>query len=159
MVAGAAHLGEDLVKPLEGAVQVYLNPAGSGGDVLSVILRPPPLHKGHPDGAHLGQLVDSFEAVVDGLCEKGGELLIIENFQAAAGGDLADSSGVEAVVVVTVPGLDKNSGVTETLGVHLSPHVVQVDPLAYVSPGVLNCGVSVDIGQLSQTESEKERIS
>ena len=97
--------------------------------------------------------------MVDRLSEKSGEFLIIENFQAAAWGDLANSSGVEAVVVVTVPGLDKYSGVTQTLGVHFSPHVVQVDPLAYVSPGVLNGGVSVYVGQLSQTESEKERIS
>ena len=45
VVAGAAHLGEDLVKPLEGAVQVDLNPAGGGGDVLPVVLRSPALHE------------------------------------------------------------------------------------------------------------------
>ena len=48
MVAGAAHLCEDFVQPLEGAVQVDLNPAGGGGHVLSVVLRAPTLHKGHP---------------------------------------------------------------------------------------------------------------
>ena len=159
VVAGAAHLGEDLVKPLEGTVQVNLNPAWSGGHVLSVVLRPPTLHKGHSDGAHLGQFVDGLKAMVNRLSEKGGELLIVENFQAAARGNLADSSGVEAVVIVAVPGLDEYGGVTETLSVHLSPHVVQVDPLAYMSPGVLDGGVSVYVGQLTQTESEKERIS
>ena len=102
MVAGAAHLGEHLVQPLEGAVQVDLNPAGGGGDVLPVVLRPPALHEGHPDGAHLGQLVHSLEAVVDGLCEEGGELLIIENFEVTARGDLADGGGVPAVPLVTV---------------------------------------------------------
>ena len=36
MVAGAAHLCEDFVQPLQGAVQVDLNPAGSGGHVLEI---------------------------------------------------------------------------------------------------------------------------
>ncbi len=34
MVAGAAHLGEHLVQPLEGTVQVNLYPAGRGRHVL-----------------------------------------------------------------------------------------------------------------------------
>ena len=76
MVAGAAHLGEHLVQPLEGAVQVDLNPAGGGGDVLPVVLRPPALHEGHPDGAHLGQLVHRLEPVVDRLGQQRGELLV-----------------------------------------------------------------------------------
>ena len=159
MVAGAAHLGEHLVQPLEGAVQVDLNPAGGGGDVLPVVLRPPALHEGHPDGAHLGQLVHSLKAVVDGLCEEGGKLLIIENFQAAARRNFADGGGVEAVMVVAVPGLDKYCGVTETLGVHLAPHIVEVDSLPNVSSGVLYGGVPVNIGQLAQTEPGKEMIS
>ena len=70
---------------------------------LSVVFSAPTLHKRHPDGAHLGQLVHSLEAVVDGLSEQSGELLVIENFQTAAGRNLADGGGVEAVVVVTVP--------------------------------------------------------
>ena len=45
VVAGAAHLGQHLVQPLEGAVQVDLNPAGGGGHVLPVVLRSPALHE------------------------------------------------------------------------------------------------------------------
>ena len=48
MVAGTAHLCEDLVQPLQGTVKVDLNPARSRGHVLSVVFCPPTLHKGHP---------------------------------------------------------------------------------------------------------------
>ena len=45
--------------------------------------------------------------------------LVVEYLEAAAGRDLADCGGVEAVVVVAVPGLDEHGGVGEALGVHL----------------------------------------
>ena len=48
VVAGAAHLCEDFVQPLQGAVQVDFYPARSRGHVLSVVFCPPTLHKGHP---------------------------------------------------------------------------------------------------------------
>ena len=60
-----------------------------------MIFRAPTLDKGHPDGAHLGQLVDCLEAMVDRLREKSGKLLVVEDLEAAAGGDLADSGRVE----------------------------------------------------------------
>ena len=60
-----------------------------------MVLSTPTLHERHPDGAHLGQLVDSLEAVVDRLGEESGELLVIENFQTAAWRDLADGGRVE----------------------------------------------------------------
>ena len=80
--------------------------------------------------------------------------MIIEYFEAAAGGNLADSGGVETVVIVTVPRLDKYSRVTEALCIHLSSHVVKVNSFPDMSPGVLYCGVSVDVRELTQTESE-----
>ena len=40
---GRAHLGEHLVQPLQGAVQVDLYPAGGAGDVLPVVLCTPAL--------------------------------------------------------------------------------------------------------------------
>ena len=86
---------------------------------LSVVLSTPALDEGHPDGAHLCQLVNCLEPMGDGLGEEGGELLVVEDLQAAAGRDLADCGGVEAVVVVTVPRLHKYRGVGEALGVHL----------------------------------------
>ena len=60
-----------------------------------MVLRAPALDEGHPDGAHLGQLVHCLEPVVDGLGEECGELLVVEDLEAAAGGDLADSGRVE----------------------------------------------------------------
>ena len=53
MVAGAAHLCEDFVQPLQGAVQVDFYPARSRGHVLSVVFRAPALHEGHPGGKYL----------------------------------------------------------------------------------------------------------
>ena len=41
-----------------------------------MILGPPPLDKGHPDGAHLGQLVHRLKPVVDRLGQQRGELLV-----------------------------------------------------------------------------------
>lgn len=60
---GSPHLGQYLVKPLERPVQLHLDPAGGGSDVLTGVLRPPTLHEGYPEGAHPGQLVDRFKTV------------------------------------------------------------------------------------------------
>ena len=92
-------------------MKVNLNPARGGCDILSVILCPPPLHKTHPkenlchtsadkfveipDGAHLGQFVHGLEAVVDGLREEGGKLLVVEDLETAAWRDLADRGRVK----------------------------------------------------------------
>ena len=121
------HLREDLVKPLEGAIEVDLDPARGGGHVLPVVLGAPPFHEAHPDGAHLGELVDHLEAVVDVLGEEGGELLVVEDLEGAARRDLADGGRVEAVPVVAVAALHEDAAVAEALGVDLTTHVVQVD--------------------------------
>lgn len=107
------------------------------------------------------------------------ELLVVEDLEATSAGDLADSSGVEAVVVVTVAALDKDAGVAQALCVHLPAHVVQVHSwlmettcqsqtphrppspaavnrgptFADVSAGVLDCRVAVDVGQQSEAEA------
>ena len=84
------------------------------------------LDKAHPNGAHLGKLVDGLKAVVDRLGQKLSKLLIVENLEATSTGDLADSGGMEAVVIVTVAALDKNACVTEALCINLPSHIVQV---------------------------------
>lgn len=86
----------------------------------------PYLDEAHPNGTHLGKLIDGLKAVVDWLGQKLSKLLVVENLEATSTGDLADSGGVEAVVVITVTALDKNAGVTEALCVHLPAHIVQV---------------------------------
>lgn len=65
--------------------------------------------------------------MVDRLGQKLSKLLVVENLEATSTGDLADSGGVEAMMVITVTALDKDAGVTEALCVHLSSHIVQVD--------------------------------
>ena len=123
---GRAHLRENLIEPLQGPVQVHLNPAGCACHVLPVILCPPALDKAHADGAHLRELEDSFEAMVDRLAEELRELLVVEDLEAAAGRDLADGGGVEVVVVVALTALHEDAAVAETLRKHLASHVVQV---------------------------------
>ena len=86
----------------------------------------PYLDKTHPDGAHLGQLVDDFKSVVHRLGEQLSEQLVVEDLEAAAAGDLADGGWVEAVLIVAVPALHEDAAVTHTLGIDLSPNVVQV---------------------------------
>ena len=77
-------------------MQVHLDPTRSRRHVLPVVFSAPALDEGHPDGAHLGQLVHRLEAVVDGLGEQGGELLVVEDLQAAARRDLAHCGWVKA---------------------------------------------------------------
>ena len=48
--AGGAHLCEHLVQPLQGPVQVHLDPAGGAGDVLAVVLCSPTLGRGGEGG-------------------------------------------------------------------------------------------------------------
>ena len=48
MVAGRAHLREDVVEPLQRAVQVDLDPARRRGHVLAVVVGAPALHERHP---------------------------------------------------------------------------------------------------------------
>ena len=45
-VVRGAHLCEDLVQPLQGPVQMYLNPAGGAGHVLAVVFGTPALRRG-----------------------------------------------------------------------------------------------------------------
>lgn len=65
--------------------------------------------------------------MVDRLSQKLCKLLVVKDLQAAAAWDLADSGGMEAVVIVAVTALDENAGVTEALGIHLASYVVQVN--------------------------------
>lgn len=85
------------------------------------------LNETHADGAHLGELIDGLKAVVHGLRQQLGKLLVVENLQAAAAGNLAHGRGMEAVVVVTVTALDEDTTVTQTLCVHLPANIVQMD--------------------------------
>ncbi len=58
-------MSENFVQPLQGAVEVNLHPARRVCDGLSAILHPPAFHEADADGAHPGELVDCFKAIVD----------------------------------------------------------------------------------------------
>lgn len=53
--------------------------------------------------------------------------MVVEDFQAAPAGDLADRGGMKAMVVVAVPTLHEDAAVTEALRIHLSSDVIKVD--------------------------------
>lgn len=84
------------------------------------------LDKAHSDGAHLGELIDDLEAVVNGLGQELSKQLVVEDLEAAAAGDLAHCGGMEAVLEITVSALDKDAAVTQTLCVHFATHIVQM---------------------------------
>lgn len=128
--AGAAdawgpHLCEHFVEPLQGAVQVQLDPAGGAGHCLSPVLSSPAFDKAHANGAHPGELVHSLKPLVDRLGEQGSKLLVVEDLQVTSWRNLADCGGVPAIALVTVGALDKDGAVAETLSKHFSSNVVQ----------------------------------
>ena len=104
-----------------------LHPTGRACDVLAMVLCPPALNETHANRAHLRELVHRLEAVVDGLAEQRGELLIVEDLERAARRDLADGRGVEAVVKITVTTLYKYTAVTQALCEYLTPNIVQMN--------------------------------
>lgn len=65
--------------------------------------------------------------MVDGLGQQLSKLLVVENLQAAAAGNLAHSRGMEAMVVVTVTTLDEDTAVAQTFCIHLPTNVIQMD--------------------------------
>lgn len=65
--------------------------------------------------------------MVHGLSQQLREELVVEDLEAAATRNLADSGRVEAVLVVAVPALHEDAAVAHALGVDLTPDVVQVD--------------------------------
>lgn len=66
--------------------------------------------------------------MVDRLGQELGKQLVVEYLEAAAAGNLADSGRMEAMLEVAVAALDKDAAVAEAFGVHLTTHVVQMQP-------------------------------
>lgn len=65
--------------------------------------------------------------MVNRLSQKLRKLLVVKNFEAAAAGNLTDRGRMKAVMKVAVPTLHKYAAVTETLCIHLSANVVQMN--------------------------------
>lgn len=96
------------------------------------------LNEAHANSAHLGELVDGLKAMVDRLCQQFSKFLVVEDLQAAGAGNFTHSGGVKAVVEITVTTLDEDAAVTQTLGIHLSTNVIQVDTWRGAQKGVRN---------------------
>ena len=89
-----------------------LDPTWRASDILPMVLCSPTLHKAHTYGAVFGQLVHCFVPMVDALGQQLSKLLIVEDLQRASGWDFAHRCGMEAMVVITIPALDKDGTVT-----------------------------------------------
>lgn len=64
--------------------------------------------------------------MVNGLSQQLGEKLVVEDLEAAATGNLANSGWVEAMLVVAISALHKDAAVAHTLSIDLSPDIVQM---------------------------------
>lgn len=104
-----------------------------------ILYKPLYLDKTHPDGAHLGEFIHHLKAVIYRLRQQLGKQLVVEDLEAASTRDLADGGGVEAVLVVTVPTLNENTAVAQTLCVHLASDVIQVHTYSRRQKRVSSC--------------------
>lgn len=154
---GRSHLSEHLIQPLQRSIQVNLDPAGSRGDVLSVVFRPPALHEAQANSTHLGQLKNCLVAVCDWLTEHLSKLLVVEDLETAAWWDLAHSGGVEAVVAVAVTTLHENAALWQAFCKHLASYVVQVQTCV-VGRWEVECGSEVEMGWWSVVECGRGRV-
>lgn len=85
------------------------------------------LYKAHANGTHFGKLIDSLKSMVNRLSKQLSKFLVVENLKAASAGDFADSSGVETMMIVAVSALDEDAGVTQTLCIHFTSNIIQMD--------------------------------
>lgn len=89
----------------------------------------PYFNKAHSNSTHLGQLIHHFETMIYWLGQQLGKELVVEDLEAAATGDLADSGWVETMLVVTVTALHKNTAVTDTFSINFATNVVKMNTL------------------------------
>lgn len=146
-------MSEYSVQPLEGSVELQLDPARGGCNILSVVVSPPPLDKTDADNTHLAKFIDCLKSMVDRLSQERGKLLVVEDLQAVVRQDLADSGRVEVVAVVEVSTLDEDAAATHALSKDFTSEVTQVHSLPNVTPSVFYGGVSVNVGQCTQAEA------
>lgn len=148
-----AHLREDLVQPLQGAVEVYLDPTRSRCHILTVVFRTPALNERHSNSTHLSQLVYSFETMIHALRQQLRELSVVEYLERTTRGYLAHGRRVEPVMVIAITTLHENRRVRQTFGIYFAAYVVKMHALSYVTSCVLYGGISVDVAKLSEAES------
>lgn len=60
---------------------------------------------------------------------------------------------MKTMAMIAVSRLYENSRVGQAFGINLASHIGQTHPLSDVAAGVLNGGVPVHVGQLTQTEA------
>jgi len=134
-------------------VEVNLNPTRRRSDILTMVLSAPAFYETHSNGALLGVLVYCFVAVINGLAQEMGKLLIAEDFKSASRWDLADGGGMEAVAVVAIATLHENGRVAQAFCVHLAAYIIQMNAFANVTACVLNGGIAINVRKEAQTKA------
>ena len=108
------------VQPLQGTMQVHLDPAWSSGHSLPVILRPPPLYKAESYHTHPGQLVHSIAVSVHGLSQPVRKVSTIEHQHTTTPWDFAHSCGVSTIATVSTCTLHKDTVLAKGLDIAIT---------------------------------------
>lgn len=105
---------------------MHLNPARRRGNILAMIVGAPTFHEAHPNRAHLGELVYRLKSIKHRLCQKLGELLVVEDLQRTTRTYFTNGAWMEVVVVVAKARLYEYCGLRQALRVNLTGHVLQM---------------------------------
>lgn len=89
-------------------MQPNFDPAGTRGDVLSMVVGAPSLHEAHPNGAHFGKLVHGVVAHLHRIVQHLREHHVAEHAQAATRWQFTHRACVKIVQMIRVPALDKH---------------------------------------------------
>lgn len=114
-------------------VEANLDPAGTRGNVLTLILGAPALDEGEANDAHLGELEAMLVAARPRrLLQEARKVVQTEDLQFAAGRNLADGCGVEVVVEIAKARLDEDGHCARmAFGNYFALRVGQCDACQY----------------------------
>lgn len=121
------------------------DPARCRRYVLSMVLCSPALHEAHANRAHFRKLVNGLETMIHGFGQQLCEFLIVEYLQRTRRWYLAHGAQMKAMVVIAVATLNEYGRVGSIFGVHFATHINQMNALAYVTAGLLDGAVAIDI--------------
>ncbi len=139
------HLRQNLVQPLQGAVQMNLYPTRGSGDRLPPILHTPSFYKAYTNCAHACKLVNCLKSRMYTRSKSVGKVSVVEHLHVTAWGDLAHSCRMPTKAHVRVWTLHKYTSFAGTFGVHDTAHHKQMDAFTNESSSLLDLLVPMDI--------------
>lgn len=130
-----------------------LDPTWSRGDCLTPVFGAPALNETHPYHTHLGQAIDSLEALVDRLRQQLRKFLVIEDLQVAPGGNFAHCRRMPPVASITVWTLHEDAAIAEALGEHLPADIIESHAFSNMAARRLYSWDAIDVREDSETEA------